>query len=312
MNASLRLSMLVLVGLLAIAAIIRLSFDQVEHRVDLHAILEIWSDVIRDVENVPLTITRMSAEGEMALGDKLHQNLRLRLRDNPDVLRYLSGVGDRLAAHAQRDGIRYRFHVIDDMRRNAYALPGGHIYVTLGMLTSVENEAQLASVIGHEISHVDLRHCVQQFQYQVRAARIVGEELAALARIGRFLFKLGFSEQQETESDARGMLMSAAAGYDPAAAIDVERGLIANRPEKAPTRSSTVTGELSDTIRSALGEYFDTHPTGERRTAALRAFYRRNASMWRGKRFYVGRSNWLDNVPFSEEARVRIPAQRER
>jgi len=171
------------------------------------------------------------------------------------------------------------------------------------MLNFVEVEAELASIVGHEISHIDLRHCVQQFQYQRWAARAVGEDLAVLARIARTLFMLGFSEQQEIEADARGMVMAAAAGYDPAAAIEVERKLIARRPEDKRVRPPTVTGEVADAVAEALGEYFDTHPSGARRVDALRAVYRRNAPAWRGSRFYVGRTNFLDSVSLEAEAR---------
>lgn len=303
MNTITRLTALALVILLSVAAIIRLSLDDVAHRVDLHAVVEIWSDVIRDMENVPLTITRMSDAEEMALGDKLHKNLGFRLRDDVAEIRYLSGIGQRLAEHAQRQGIRYHFHVIEHWRINAHALPGGHVYVTRGMLAFVEDEAELASIIGHEISHIDLRHCVQQFQYQRWAARLVGEDRAVLTRFVRRLFSVGFSEQQEIEADARGMVMAAAADYDPGEAIAVEGRLLARRPEETRVPSSTVTGELADAVAEALGEYFETHPTGARRISALRAVYRRNAPAWRGKRFYVGRSNFLDSISLAADAR---------
>jgi len=294
---------LALVALLGLAAAIRLSLDDVEHRVDLNAVLEIWSDVIRDVEHVPLTITRMSDAEEMTLGNRLHESVGFRIRHDAEEVRYLSEIGQRLAGHAQREGIRYRFHLIEGWRINAHALPGGHVYVTRGMLNFVEDEAELASIIGHEISHIDLRHCVQQFQYQRWAARVVGEDLAILTRMARTLFMLGFSEQQEIEADARGMVMAAAADYDPAEAIEVERKLMAREPEIERARPSTVSGELAEAVAETLGEYFDTHPSGARRVDALRAVYRRNAPAWRDSLFYVGRSNFLDWVSLEAEAR---------
>jgi predicted Zn-dependent protease len=299
----------VLVGIcvLTATAVGLLAISRTDHEVSLESVVEIWADVIRDVDRVGLTVTRVSVEREMEIGQEIEKRRPWPLKDDPALQVYVAAVGESLVSHVQRRGIMYRFAIIDSPMINAFALPGGGIVVTTGMLNFLESEAELAAILGHEISHVDLRHCIERLQYELAARKIAGRELAMIARLQYQLVNLGFNEQQELEADAGGVMLAAKAGYDPQAAITVfeplatvKRGRQGKQPREKP---SLMVGELGIALEKALEHYVATHPPTDKRVRQLGSVITRNASAWRGQQFYVGRSNYRDRIPRSSEAR---------
>ena len=216
---------------------------------------------------------------------------------------YVTNVGHTLLEHSQRRGIQYRFSIVDSPTINAYAVAGGGIYVTTGMLRFLESEAELAAILGHEISHVDLMHCIERLQYELAARKIVGKDLALIARIGYMLVGLGFSEQQELEADSGGVILSAKARYDPLAAKPIFERLAkfeekTHEERKGPkAKPSLMLQEVGVALGKALDQYFATHPPTGIRVRELTRVYERNARAWKGQRFYVGRSNYQDRIP---------------
>jgi predicted Zn-dependent protease len=299
----------VLVGicLLTATAVGLLAVSRTDHEVSLESVVEIWADVIRDTDRVGLTVTRVSVEREMEIGQEIEKRRPWPLKDDPALQAYVAAVGQSLVPHIQRRGIMYRFVIIDSPMINAFALPGGGIVITTGMLNFLESEAELAAILGHEISHVDLRHCIERLQYELAARKIAGRELAMIARLQYQLVNLGFNEQQELEADAGGVILAAKAGYDPRAAITVferlakvKRGWQGKKPRGKPT---LMVGELGTALEKALEHYFATHPPTDKRVRQLKSVINRNASAWRGQQFYVGRSNYRDRIPRSSDAR---------
>lgn len=86
--------------------------------------------------------------------------------DDPELQRYVENIGLRLAATSERPELPWTFTVLDDAAVNAFAVPGGYLYVTRGILTYFNSEAELAAVLGHEIGHVTARHSVEQMSRQ--------------------------------------------------------------------------------------------------------------------------------------------------
>jgi predicted Zn-dependent protease len=171
----------------------------------------------------------------------------LGLVDAPSLQEYVSAVGHRVALHAPRGGFAYSFGIVDDDTPNAFALPGGFIFVSRGLLSLANSEDELANVLAHEIVHVASRHAAAR-QHIVRGVPGLFQflQMGDLAAYGR---------DQERVADRLGQGIAGLAGYDPQAMASFLRSL-----------------EFSERLRrgaSRLPSFFDTHPaTGERVGAA--------------------------------------------
>lgn len=304
-----RIIVLAVIGALSAGAAILLALGDTDYEVGLESAVEIWADVARDADFIGLRITRVSAGREMEIGREIEEDmLRWSWFEPVDqVLQdYVEQVGETLAPYAIRSEIEYRFHVIDASYVNAFAIPGGGVFITTGMLDFLETEAELAAILGHEISHVDLRHCIERLQYELFARRIVGS-LAGIIGLVHELVGVGYSEQQELEADRRGALISADAGYDVLGAVDVFARLARLDIEEygAPEteRPRLVTGELLGALWDALGDYFASHPATPQRGRELAGLMTRNTGDTLGRDLYVGRSNYADRVPRAQDDR---------
>ncbi len=180
----------------------------------------------------------MSEDSELKVGRTNHPKIIKQFgRYEDEALQtYVQTVGERLAIVSHRENLIYRFTVLDSPVINAFALPGGYIYITRGLMAYLNSEAELAAVLGHEIGHVTARHGVRQ-QSAAQAANIgytVGAilfpELRAAGAQNAFnilggALLSGYGREHELESDGLGAEYLARAGYDPKAMIDVIRVL---------------------------------------------------------------------------------------
>jgi len=177
----------------------------------------------------------MSEDDEISIGRANHSKIikRYGLYEAPELQRYVQKVGERLAAKSHRKNLIFRFTVLDTHEINAFALPGGYIYITRGLLAYLSNEAELAAVLGHEIGHVTARHAVRQ-QSAAAATGLLAAVIASqtntngagnlLNTIGTALVR-GYGRDHELESDRLGAEYLARSGYDPLAMIEVIRVL---------------------------------------------------------------------------------------
>jgi len=145
------------------------------------------------------------------------------------VTRYVQRLGDKIAAGAPGHHFRYKFVVVDSRETNAFALPGGYVFVNSGAIEAARNEGELAGVLAHEISHVVLRHGTNQASkvYVAKSAtRLIDAALGgAKDDVRRFAHSLGlkgpgslfikFNRDAELQADVEGARLMAAAGYDP-------------------------------------------------------------------------------------------------
>jgi predicted Zn-dependent protease len=137
---------------------------------------------------------------------------------------YVSRVGQALAQHAVRPGVHYSFTILDDEEINAFALPGGYVYVTRGALAFANNEAELAAILGHEIGHVDAFHFRHRDHDSVsgvlsvllkHASKNAEDQRIAAQLADKAAKSTGYSQDQEFEADALGIHYMTLAGYDP-------------------------------------------------------------------------------------------------
>ena len=151
------------------------------------------------------------------------------LIDDPALLAYVQAIGDRLAVHSPYQEVDYQFQIVDSPDPNAFALPGGYVYVNRGLLVLVNSEDELAGVIGHEIGHVAARHSVQRITRAAPVGVVTGLSAAvagifspslanAIAGTGNFLNSAvlaPYSREQENDADAIGQQLAAEASWDP-------------------------------------------------------------------------------------------------
>jgi predicted Zn-dependent protease len=131
-------------------------------------------------------------------------------------------------------------------------------------------------------------------QYELALGRVAGPDLAGLVGVAYHALSAGYSHQQETDADQNGVLIAAAAGYDPEAAVDCLRRLNSTVPNYSTGAQSTLAGETLQAIVASVADYGQTHPPNSQRVADVEMLIRSNAARWTGSRFYVGMSNYED------------------
>jgi predicted Zn-dependent protease len=175
----------------------------------------------------------ISEAQEIEMGREADQSVtsRMGLYDDPALQEYVRTLGLRLAALSERPRLEWSFKVVDDPVVNAFALPGGYIYITRGILAHLDNEAELAAILGHEIGHITARHSVSQMskaqaaQIGLGAVSVATPEYAqlygGLLETGAGLVFLKFGRDDERQSDDLGLRYMTAAGYDSREMADV-------------------------------------------------------------------------------------------
>ena len=154
----------------------------------------------------------VSESQEIAMGQEYDPQVvaQFGLYDDPEMQALVSSIGSRIAAASERPNLPWTFRVVDDPLINAFAVPGGFVYVTRGILAHFESEAQLAAVLGHEIGHVTARHSASQISRQQIAQVGLGlgvvlapqlADFAGLASAGLSVLFLKFSRDNERQAD---------------------------------------------------------------------------------------------------------------
>ena len=228
------------------------------------------NEVTGEVQHVSITPDQEIALGLQA-APEMFQEFGGEIDPSHPVSKYVEEVGQRVVARSAAHGTPYKydFHVLADPQTiNAFALPGGQVSITVGLLRQLRNEAELAGVLGHEVGHVVARHGAEQLSKQQFAQTLVGAagvaaydpndprssaQRAAMAAAVAQLVNMRFGRQDELEADALGVKEMKEAGYDP-------EGM----------------AELMKILESAGGgsrqpEFFSTHPNPENRLARIQA-----------------------------------------
>ena len=249
----------------------------------------------------------MSEQQELELGQRYNQEVLKQYPRYADekLQAYVQQVGERVARHSHRGQLDYRFTVIDSPDINAFALPGGYIYIHRGLLAYLNSEAELAAVLGHEVGHVTARHSVQQ-QSQSSAWDLLGQAVAvgtgigAVADLGNVLgsaFVRGYGRDMELEADGLGAQYLARSGYDPQAMIEVVKVLKSQEDfsrEQAAKRRK-------DQSTSGYHDLFDTHPDNDLRLqqvlGAARALVDGQQEV--GREVFL---RYLQGLPFGDSA----------
>jgi predicted Zn-dependent protease len=224
------------------------------------------------------------------------------LYDDQALQNYVAGIGAALARNSHRPDLSWRFRVIDSPVINAFAAPGGYVYVTRGLLAAVNSEAELAGVLGHEIGHVTARHSAQQYSEKMLAGiglglgesllGSYGDLLTPVLETGAGLLFLNFSREDERQADALGVDYTTRTGYDAARSADLFVTL-ASQP-----------GRAAGSAR--LPEFLSTHPSPADREATVRGLAARTLAQRPAARPTVNREallQMIDGLVYGEDPR---------
>lgn len=216
-------------------------------------------------------LSLVSEQQEIQMGQEGAQQVaqEIGLINDQGLQQYIQQVGAGLATKSERPNLPWTFRAVDDPTPNAFALPGGFIFVTRGLLDLMGNEAELASVLGHEIGHVTARHSVQQMSQQQLAGLALGigailsptvAQFGGLAQQGLGLLFLKYGRDDERQADDLGFRYALNNGYDVREMDDVFRSLQrigeAGKQSPLPTWLSTHPGEAEriQTIDAKLAQ----------------------------------------------------------
>lgn len=254
---------LVLILLIASGALYFAQHRKRNDAVSADAVVDMAADWQRDLTRAPMQFTRISDEKETQIGDELAQQYTSAQPEQGPEARateqYVIEVGGRVASHAKRK-LNYRFHLICDSNLiNAFALPGGHIFVGQGLLDQMTSEDELAFVLGHELEHIDHYHAVERVQIEAHLKGLDLDVVAAIAEIPMSLWQAGYGKDQEFEADREGLRLAVAAGYSPQGAVNMTERMTKLRGEYV-IHAETPTDELSQVAIDGLTGYFRSHP----------------------------------------------------
>ncbi|HET7650005.1 MAG TPA: M48 family metallopeptidase [Gammaproteobacteria bacterium] len=185
--------------------------------------------------------------------------------NNPAMQAYVNRVGRWVALHSDRPDLPWQFAVLDDNDIDAYAAPGGYVFITKGLLLRLHSEAELAGVLGHEITHVVRKHHLNEIRRDSRLA-LVGtaaqlemqqhgynsQALAQIAAAAKLVYSRGLDKDDEFQADREGVVLAARSGYDPYALLEVLQMLQSIDPKS-----------------SKMALLLKTHPSPAARIAAL-------------------------------------------
>jgi beta-barrel assembly-enhancing protease len=224
-----------------------------------------FRDLIRIVPQVTqiFNLSNISDRQEIDLGQQMNQELRqeVRISRNSQLNSYVNEIGRRLAANSERPNITYTFQVVEDPAVNAFATAGGFLYVNTGLLQSAENEAELASVLAHEMGHIEGKHLIKQMRQQAitsGVATVSGLDRNRAVGLGvQLALNLPHSRRDELDADKRGLKILTRTGYAQSAMVSFMKKL--QRSSSVPTILSTHPG--TDTRIRELQRQINNQPS---------------------------------------------------
>lgn len=241
-----------------------------DSRVGAQGMLNALAETQREISRIPAGVTRISATEEEQIGngmaERYSSNSATLHGNDAEMQRYVVIVGLKISGHARRK-LNYRFHYVPDPNFiNAFALPGGHVFIGKGLINLMDSEDELASVLGHEVEHIDNYHCVERVQLQAHLRNLPLSELITLPVE---LFQAGYSKEQELEADRDGAYLAVQAGYSPQGAIHLFQ-TFAKLHREYILKAETPHDELSQVAIEGIVGYFRSHPLPDERERRIK------------------------------------------
>jgi predicted Zn-dependent protease len=243
----------------------------------------------------------LGTEDEIALGQNADRDIVTSYGVYPDeeFTAFIEAMGDEMAAISHRPELEYTFRILDSPVINAFALPGGYVYMTRGILAFLCSEAELAGVVGHEIGHITARHSAQRYstaqlaQVGLGIGSAISEDFrryAGFAQAGVGLLLLRFGRSDERQADDLGVRYSTAVGYEAAEMANFFQTMEMMNPGS----SQGLPGLLS------------THPSPDERVETIRGHARRRKAEAGDVELKIGREvylNRIDGIVYGDDPR---------
>jgi predicted Zn-dependent protease len=283
----------------------------------LAAVTAVGLAVVSGCATNPVTgksdVVTISAAQEVEIGRKMHPQVLQQYGRYADeeLQSYVTGIGRRIVAVSHRPDLEFTFTVLDSEEVNAFALPGGFVYITRGIMAYLNSEAELVAVLGHEVGHVTARHAVRQQSGATAAgvgATLIGiltgsGDLANLANMAGTALVRGYGRDMELEADSIGAEYLARLGYPPEAMIDVVR-LLKNQ-EMLEIQIARQEGREPRVYHGV----FSTHPDNDKRLQEVVASAGKasggGATLQDGREAYLRRIDGLPLGPSQAQGVVR-------
>jgi beta-barrel assembly-enhancing protease len=222
-----------------------------------------WGDLIRQGIQV-IQLSNISDQQEMDLGKQINDNVAKQYRFSRDrnLVNYINDIGSRLASQSSRPNITYTFQVVDDDNINAFATMGGYVYVHTGLIKAADNEAQLASVMAHEIGHIAGRHSIKQTKSDAIAQGLIGasglKNTTIVALASDLALRRPHSRRDEFDADQNGLKTLTNSSYAQPQMVKFMEKLLA--------------------FKSSLPTFLSTHPATADRIKQLEASIKKSPS----------------------------------
>lgn len=239
------------------------------------SLLLISCSSIMTTKNDPVLIPEIM---EMQFGLSARQQFEKKYNKftNKEVINYINKIGNKLVASLPNNKTKFEFILLDSSEINAFAIPGGFVYITTGLMKILQDEAQLATVLGHEMGHIIKKHTVKALQRHIIASKGIEfldnlinagkvdeqkKEMVSLGvSMGVSLLLLKNSRENEFEADEMGALIASYAGYSPNGIVEVQNILLKHRKSKP----------------NLIKQMLSTHPVSEERIKHAEDFITQN------------------------------------
>jgi predicted Zn-dependent protease len=243
--------------------------------------------IINSVQNVGKATQEIDQKQEIEIGQDMAARLlgAAPLVDNAPLQRYVNNVGRWLASQSERPDLPWQFGVLDAPQLNAFAVPGGTIFLTRGLVQSMKSEAELAGVLAHEIVHVVKKHHLKAIQKNAQAS-LAGDALTMalncsggrekLIGFGTEMYSRGLDKSDELDADRLGVVIAARGGYDAYGLPAVLQTLQAMNPEDSSLalmfKTHPAPAERLDALSEKMQPTLDAHSGQAQLTERLRSF----------------------------------------
>ncbi len=221
------------------------------------------------VDDLGQELLALDLEDELRLGDEAHQELTQdKVVNAPDQLQRVERLAQPFLNVRQRKEVPYTFIIRDDPVVNAFSHLGGYVYLNQGLLDFVADDNELQFVIGHEIAHVDLKHCVRQFTYVRRASELGTQIAGRMTQLAYQAVALGYSEDQEFEADEYAFRRLLKIGRTRDDALKLPRHFLEHFGDEDELDRPK---DILAAVEAGINNHFASHPTSGERVRRLEA-----------------------------------------